>query len=272
MIDRIREICEENHAKAIVVLETPLAGETVDNGMGVESSLPRYALIFKYDKGYNMLNSELSYAFYDYKDIKVGQFDADNITAIDDMINELSDTDKYEVKWRDKSYRDPQEYKSELFREAISLELRLVRLYSLKVTFDEIGRCCADKSCGYAYKGDFFNDILRDHPDFDTVVNNRSFPSDSAKLTDMHFCENGVVFVFQCKDESSMSYADEGYSDEELSEIVKKFEHSDSSNFEKLSSNLKEFFGNIINDENIEEREGRPRINITKFLLGRKRI
>jgi hypothetical protein len=272
MIDRIREICEENHAKAIVVLETPLAGETVDNGMGVESSLPRYALIFKYDKGYNMLNSELSYAFYDYKDIKVGQFDVDNVDTLDGMVEELYDIDKYEVKWKDESYKDPQEYKSELFREAVCLELNLIKLYSLKVTFDEIKRYCADKSCGYAYKSDFFNDLLRDHPDFDTVVNNRSFPGDSAKLTDMHFCENGVVFVFQCKDESSISYADEGYSDEELSEIVKKFEYSDSSNFKKLSGDLKESFGNIINDKNIEERESRPRVNITKFLLGRKRI
>lgn len=272
MIDRIRKICEENHAKAIVVLETPLAGETVDNGMGVDSSLSQYALIFKYDKGYDMLNSELSHAFYEYKDIQISQFDVDNVDTIDGMVEELYDVDKYQVQWRDESYKDPVKYKSELFREAICLELSVSRLYSLKVTFNEIGRYCAEKSCGYAYKGDFFNDILRDHPDFDTVVNNRSFPSDSSKLTDMHFCEDGVVFIFQCKDAGSVSYDNEGYSDEELPDIVKKFEHSDSSNFKQLSSDLKKSFGNIINDENIEERKSRPRPNITKFLLGRKRI
>ena len=273
MIDIIKRICEENHAIPIVILETPLAGETVDNGMGVEHSLSKYALIFKYNKGYSMFNSDLSHSFYKIENISIAQFDVENLESLDGMIQELYDVDKYQVVWRDEKYKEPSKYKSKWYRDAIAIEMSLTKQYSLKVTFDEIRRYCSDKSCGYAYKGDLFKDFLRDHEYFDDVVANRTYPGDSAHLQDMHFCEDGVVFVFQCKDSGNACYTEEEYSDEELSGMIKKFEKPNSSNYNKLSSGFKEHFEDIANDgKETECGKNTNRSSISKLSLGRKRV
>src|SRR4030043_332154 len=259
MIDKIKEICLQNHVQPIVILKTPLAGETVEGMMGVDHNLKEYVLIFKYDKGYSGLNSEMTYAFYElereiHQDFGVMEFNVESISSIDDMINELHERDQYQVVWRDNNYKEPIGYNSKLFRDSLSLNVSLVKTYSLKVTFDEIKKYCSDKSSGYVYRHEFFLDLLRDNKEFNKVVNNHSFPGDIAEFEDMYFCEDSVVFVFRCKLEKNIVCDENEYNDERLSGIINKFEYSESSdldtigNFDKLSNKFKKSFENIIND------------------------
>jgi len=281
MIDKIKEICDGNHVSPIVILKTPLVGETVDNGMGVDFDLKEYALIFKYDKGYTMLNSELSHAFYeleresDAPGFGVMNMDVEGVTSIDDIINELNERDKYEVIWRDESYKDPDKYKAELFRDAISVSLNVTKTYSLKVKFSEIIKYCSNKSSGYAYKSDFFNDVLRDHIEFDEVVNNRTFPGDSAKMKDFHFSEDGIVFVFECEFVENTVCDSDNYTDDQLTDIIKKFEHTGDgveNNHDALVNVLRESFEAIINGEESEKGKSHPRVNVSRIAMGRKRV
>ena len=49
MINKLKEIFIKANYEPIVILQTTLAGEEVDNGMGVEFSLPEYIIIFNGD-------------------------------------------------------------------------------------------------------------------------------------------------------------------------------------------------------------------------------
>ena len=105
MIEKIRLLFEQMGSPAIVILQTPRAGEEVDNGMGVDFELAPYAIIYSDDEEGNGCK-----AYYEHYS-KLSEFEREHKTdfmcfseagcaSIDGMIEELHSRDGYEVKWR----------------------------------------------------------------------------------------------------------------------------------------------------------------------------
>jgi len=99
-VKKIKEFFESINYKPLIILETNSIGE-VDNGMGIEFDLPKYAVIHKSDslleldkKAYIKLLE-----FEKNENISLFQFSSSRCSTIDNLINELNSKDNYQIIW-----------------------------------------------------------------------------------------------------------------------------------------------------------------------------
>lgn len=100
MIKQLISLFNEIGCPALYIVQTSRAGDTVDNGMGVEFELREFAVIhegnvFKDDK------TKKIYDFQRKKNVEFGYFCAQNCNpSVEAFLEELKDTDGYEVVWK----------------------------------------------------------------------------------------------------------------------------------------------------------------------------
>jgi len=162
--------------------------------------------------------------------------------------------DDYNIIWELEDYKEPEKYKSELRREAISVCTLLTKQYTLNISYSEIQRYCSDKYPDSFLISDLFYGILKDMIDYETVVNNNSFPRDVAKLWNTFFDEGGVTFVFKCEFSRTIGSAiEKNNSDAALEAALKKFEKLDgirnSENFGIICEDVKKSLKGIVGNE-----------------------
>jgi hypothetical protein len=100
MVDKIRELFEKMECPPVVILQTPNAGQAVDNGCGMDFDLSEYAVI--YDNGDNYYKkSRVKYDFEMENHTDIMTFSSEGCSpSIDALIQELNERDGYVVKWR----------------------------------------------------------------------------------------------------------------------------------------------------------------------------
>jgi hypothetical protein len=100
MIDKIRELFEKMETPPVVILQTPNAGQEVDNGYGVDFDLAEYVVIYDNVKNYYK-NNRLEYDFEMENNTDIMTFSSEGCSpSIDALIQELNERDGYVVKWR----------------------------------------------------------------------------------------------------------------------------------------------------------------------------
>ena len=104
VIEKAIALYEKHKTPALVILKTPLAGGSVDNGLGVDFDLPEYAVIYDdskegersmLDRNYERYELEKN-GFPDFFEFGSGSCKP----SFDSLIQEMADRDKYEVVWR----------------------------------------------------------------------------------------------------------------------------------------------------------------------------
>lgn len=201
------DACEQSKIIPIVILKTPKAGETVDNGMGVEFDLPPFAMIFKMTREADPRCDEWIFSdppFGAYPDSKVKTFNVENITSIDGMVENLRDMDEYEVIWKNEEYKPRDPIVSKLEIQGNHLDLVYTNSYSLTVSFEEMRKYISDKSRDFESEREVFITALQEHKDFDTIVGNRYYPWDVVKYGDCKITETGLIFTFSCASKEVM--------------------------------------------------------------------
>jgi hypothetical protein len=98
--EKIRKFFESIDCKPLIILETPKAGEIVDNGYGVEFDLPKYAVIHANEIRLKKSNYSRLLDFEKKENISLSEFNSSRCASIEDFINELSSMDSYKVIWR----------------------------------------------------------------------------------------------------------------------------------------------------------------------------
>lgn len=96
----IKRLFNKLGCPALVILKTPIAGQEVDNGCGLEFELPEWAVIHDGE-----MSEKASTKYYEWtmkRDVDINRFDADGCTTLDDLIKELHDRDGYEVVYKRK--------------------------------------------------------------------------------------------------------------------------------------------------------------------------
>jgi hypothetical protein len=100
MVDKIRDLFEKMESPAVVILQTPRAGEEVDNGCGVDFDLAPYAVIYDNVENYYK-HSRTKYDFEMENHTDIMTFDSAGCTPdVDALVQQLNEMDGYEVKWR----------------------------------------------------------------------------------------------------------------------------------------------------------------------------
>jgi hypothetical protein len=100
MIEKIKALFEKMDCQVVVILQTPRAGEEVDNGYGIDFDLAEYAVIYdNVEKYYE--NSRMKYDFEIENKIDIMTFSKDGCDpSVEALCEELHDMDGYEVKWK----------------------------------------------------------------------------------------------------------------------------------------------------------------------------
>lgn len=166
-IEKIKKFCTDNEHSPVVILKTPRAGDTVDNGMGVEFDLREWALIYKRPK--NSKRRSLELEIYNIQreaedwsgNVDIQMFDVDSCSSIDGMIKEMNETDGYEVQWRDTTFVENR-INSELIVGETNVEIKDKRYFDLKLSYEEIKKYISAKSDSYMHAWDLFSYALRD--------------------------------------------------------------------------------------------------------------
>lgn len=112
-LENIKAVLKAANVNPVFILETSRAGDCVDNGYGVDFDLQRYAVIYtsekeEYVKGMDMDNlpsMRIIKASLD-ADVDFMKFNVDGCTS--GIVQELKDTDGYEVIWKDENFIWPQ--------------------------------------------------------------------------------------------------------------------------------------------------------------------
>lgn len=237
MIDKIREMCEKASVIPIVILKTPRAGETVDNGMGVDFELAEWALIFKKTKESSKSAFDFEFGTRHQEELKISikKFNVDRMDSLEGMIQELKETDAYEVVWQDKTYKGPEAIKATLTRTGVGFSVDCVKWYSVSVTYEE-----AKKYIGNFVEAmsidELLIDILKDHPDFEKIAHNSGFPRDSMIHHPHSFVQltiDGIIFNFGYKEEAGAEFErhkegstwqKEDMTTEEADKLTRRFE------------------------------------------------
>jgi len=193
MTDKIINICKDIDVTPVFILETDRAGNTVDNGMGVDFDLDRYVLIYrdndpqgKYDKIYK--------AFEHSEELDVNTFDINGCDSVDRFIVELGG-DGYKVIWENGDYKVPAFIKSDLKRISLLVEIKEVRKYELIVTYEEIKKYL-NSSCQIKYHHDLLLKILKDSPERNNIFNEGRYELDKVGDVLVRFGENSIIYSF----------------------------------------------------------------------------
>jgi hypothetical protein len=200
------QYCEEHKDNCIVLLKTPRAGDEVDNGMGVEFELTPYALIchdrdkikLKFD-GKNDIESMMRTS-----DI-VNRFEIDNCKSLQAMIDNLKETDGYDVIWRNADYKEPHDLKSELQIGGGSIDCKIVIHGSLKVFYSDLATYFKERVNTSNYDSDIFRKAMEAHNDKTDIIGCR-FIGDSAHITDTLYFEDHVVLMFDMTSSSRFDF------------------------------------------------------------------
>ena len=95
MIEKIKEILKNHNLIPLIIMETPQAGEEVDNGCGLEFPLSKYAIIVRgsYDDEFNAKDELIDLLLTDYI-----IFNEDGCRdGIESLAEELKERDGYEI-------------------------------------------------------------------------------------------------------------------------------------------------------------------------------
>ena len=100
MIEKIKNLFESMSCPAVVILQTPKAGEEVENGYGLEFELSEYAVIYENEEKYYE-NMKAKYDFEQENHIEIMTFSKSGCSpSVEALVQELHDMDGYEVKWK----------------------------------------------------------------------------------------------------------------------------------------------------------------------------
>ena len=93
----IRRLFDRLGCPAVAVMKTPLAGQEVDNGMGVDFGLAPWAVIHKNDMQDNSYRKKIKWERENNSDIMMFCSEGCDING---LIEELKERDEYELLWK----------------------------------------------------------------------------------------------------------------------------------------------------------------------------
>jgi hypothetical protein len=96
LTDKIKDFFNSINCKPLYILETPKAGEEVDNGKGVDFNLPKYAVIYSGDI-YKKNKQHKLFKFEEKEKIDIMVFDKKGCKNMEALIKELNKEDGYKV-------------------------------------------------------------------------------------------------------------------------------------------------------------------------------
>lgn len=190
--EKVVKLCKDNGIIPIVLMETDMAGQEVDNGMGVDFELSRFALIYRGKKKHDVMDVLARENILD----EVNTFDINGCSSLDEMVEELASTDGYKEIYRNTDFREPEQVKADLIRKSVCVEVKEVRNYELLVPYSEIDKYLkeTEQEC---YDRDLLLEILEHHAEKENVFREGRFNRDQVRTDGIIFCEGYLKFVFR---------------------------------------------------------------------------
>jgi hypothetical protein len=185
------------------ILKTDRAGDTVDNGMGVEFDLKPYYVLYRLETrevgSRSDLHNQASSAFYKSDLDHLISSDTTLSDDIEDDIERYRSVDDYNPIWITPDYKKVEPPRVTIEKHSGNISLKADRSYKMFISYDDLQRYLKDKKT-YYYQCDLFSALIERLQTTHQMVDNLYFVTDKAKLKETIYTEKGIVFFFKISD------------------------------------------------------------------------
>lgn len=187
----------------VAILKTDRAGDTVNNGMGVEFDVKPYYLLYQIEsrKVHQTESSfsEVSRILYDNGMDEYISSDSIHSDKLEEDIERYRSVDNYNPIWISADYKEIDKPTLSLQRHVGDISVCTSRSYILSISYEELKRYTKEKK-SYYYQYDLFRVLVEQVQKKHKITDNEHFITDRAKLKQTIYTEKGIEFYFEVKD------------------------------------------------------------------------
>lgn len=184
----------------IAILKTDRAGDTVDNGMGVEFDIKPYYLLYQIEtrevSAKGDIFSKASNVLYDNDLDKYISSDMLHSDELEEDIERYHSVDNYNPIWISPKYKKTKPPSLSLERHTGDISIVAKKQYKLFMSYEELKRYLKDKK-SYFYQCDLFNMLVEQIQKSHKILDNEYYVSDKTKLKETIYTEKGIEFYFK---------------------------------------------------------------------------
>lgn len=187
----------------VAILKTDRAGDSVDNGMGVDFDLKPYYLLYQIEsrevRQKKDAYSEASQVLYDNELYDFVSSDYVHSDDLEEDIERYRSVDNYNPIWISPDYKGTRPPDLSLQYHVGDISINTSRSYILFISYEELKRYTKEKK-SYYYQCDLFRVLVEQAHKNHKITDNKYYITDKARLKETIYTEKGIEFYFEVKD------------------------------------------------------------------------